>query len=103
MIEDIIPVTLTEQAIKEVRNIMVNKNIPKDYALRIGIKAGGGCAGFNYLLGFDKKKENDLEYKISGIPVLVDKKHTMYLLDLKVDFYDGSDARGFTFVKGEAE
>lgn len=97
--DNITPVTLTEQAIKEVRNIMVNKNIPKDYALRIGIKGSGGCAGFNYLLGFDKKKDTDLEYELSGIPVLVEKRHTMYLLGLEVDFYEGADARGFTFVK----
>lgn len=95
----ITPVTLTEKAIEEVRNIMNNKNIPEDYCLRIGIKGSGGCAGFTFMLGFDKKKETDLEYEIEGIPVLVEKKHTMYLLDLEVDFYEGSDARGFTFVK----
>lgn len=93
------PVTLTEKAIEEVRNIMRNKNIPEDYFLRIGIKGSGGCAGFTFMLGFDKKKDTDLEYEIEGIPVLVEKKHTMYLLDLEVDFYEGSDARGFTFVK----
>ncbi|MEQ9165226.1 MAG: iron-sulfur cluster biosynthesis family protein [Fulvivirga sp.] len=93
------PVTLTPKAIEEVRNIMSNKNIPEDYSLRIGIKGSGGCAGFTFMLGFDKKKDTDLEYEIEGIPVLVEKKHTMYLLDLEVDFYEGSDARGFTFVK----
>jgi iron-sulfur cluster assembly protein len=97
--ESIIPVTLTEKAIEEVRNIMNNKNIPEGYKLRIGIKGSGGCAGFNYLLGFDQKKETDLEYQVDDISVLVEKKHTMYLLDLEVDFYEGSDARGFTFSK----
>ncbi|MEQ8244146.1 iron-sulfur cluster biosynthesis family protein [Fulvivirga sp.] len=93
------PVTLTPKAIEEVRNIMSNKNIPEGYSLRIGIKGSGGCAGFTFMLGFDKKKDSDLEYDIEGIPVLVEKKHTMYLLDLEVDFYEGGDARGFTFVK----
>jgi iron-sulfur cluster assembly protein len=97
--ETIIPVTLTEKAIEEVRNIMTNKNIPHGYKLRIGIKGSGGCSGFNYLLGFDQKKETDLEYQVDHISVLVEKKHTMYLLDLEVDFYEGSDARGFTFSK----
>ena len=95
----ITPVTLTEKAIEEVRNIMRSKNIPDDYSLRIGIKGSGGCAGFTFMLGFDKKKDTDLEYDIEGIPVLIEKKHTMYLLDLEVDFYEGADARGFTFVK----
>lgn len=101
MIDNITPVTLTEKAIEEVKNIMNNKNIPEGYSLRIGIKGSGGCAGFNYLLGFDKKKDNDLEYQQDGVTILVEKKHTMYLLGLEVDFYEGSDARGFTFVKPE--
>lgn len=103
MLDSIEPVSLTSKAVKEVRNIMQNKNIPEGYALRIGIKGSGGCSGFNYMLGFDKKKDNDLQYDIEGITVVVEKKHTMYLLGLEVDFYEGSDARGFTFVKPESE
>lgn len=97
--EAIIPVTITEKAAEEVKNIIEHKNIPEGYHLRIGIKGAGGCAGFEYLLGFDKKKDSDMEYNIAGINVLVEKKHTMYLLDLEVDFHEGADARGFTFAK----
>ena len=92
------PVTLSSKAVTEVTNIMKNKNIPAEYGLRIGIKGGVGCAGVNYLLGFDKKREHDLVYKVEDITVLIEKKHTMYLLGLEVDFYEGADARGFTFV-----
>ncbi|MBL3656529.1 iron-sulfur cluster assembly accessory protein [Fulvivirga sp. 2943] len=97
--DGLVPVTLTPKAVEEVKNIMTNKNIPEGYSLRIGIKGAGGCAGFTYMLGFDQKKDNDLEYKQDGIPVLVQKRETMYLLGLEVDFYEGADARGFTFVK----
>ena len=76
---------------------MSRKEIPEDYYLRIGIK-GAGCSGLGFLLGFDKQKDNDIRYTIRGIPVLIDKRHTMYLLGLEVDFYDGSDAKGFTFI-----
>jgi len=93
------PVSLTEKAQEEVKNIMANKNIPEGYGLRIGIKGTGGCVGFTYMLGFDKKQDSDIEYKVGDIPVYVEKKHTMYLIDLTVDFYEGSDARGFTFIK----
>ncbi|QSE97735.1 HesB/IscA family protein [Fulvivirga lutea] len=95
----ITPVTITDKAAEEIKNIMENKNIPEGYLLRIGIKGSGGCAGFEYMLGFDKQKETDLVYEVAGISVLVEKKHTMYLLDLEVDFHEGADARGFTFVK----
>lgn len=98
---DIQPVTLTEAAQREVKNILEHKNIPVEYGLRIGIKGSGGCAGFSYLLGFDKKKDSDVSYKVGSIPVYVEKRHTMYLLGLEVDFYEGADARGFTFVKAD--
>lgn len=97
--EALIPVTITQEAAEEVKNIIENKNIPEGYKLRIGIKGAGGCGGFEYLLGFDKKKDGDIEYLISDIPVLVEKRHTMYLLDLEVDFHEGADARGFSFAK----
>lgn len=92
------PVKLTEKAIAEVRNIMENKSIPDGYGLRIGVKGGMGCAGLGYMLGFDKPKEGDINYSIEGIPVHIEKRQTMYLIGLQVDFYEGSDARGFTFI-----
>ena len=95
----ITPVTLTPKAAAEVQNIFETKNIPKEYSLRIGIKGSGGCSGFTFMLGFDKKKESDLEYDLNGIIILVEKKHTMYLMDMEVDFHEGADAKGFTFVK----
>lgn len=96
------PVTLSERAVQEVKHILDKKNIPKGYGLRIGTR-GGGCGGMSFILGFDKPKEGDLTYEFEGIPVMVEKKQTMYLIGLEVDFYEGSDARGFTFVKPEEE
>ena len=93
------PVGLTEAAITQIRHIMEHKNIPAEYALRVGVK-GAGC-GVGFQLGFDKPKGSDLTYSIDGISILVDKKHTMYLLGITVDYYSGADAQGFTFVKDE--
>lgn len=96
MFDNIHPVTISPRAAEEIRKIMETKNIPADYSLRVGVK-GGGC-GVSLLIGFDKKKETDLSYTISGISVLVDKKHTMYVMGKEVDFHEGEDARGFTFI-----
>lgn len=78
-------------------NILDNKNIPADYGLRIGVKGGRGCAGVNYMLGFDTEKEGDISYEQSGIKILIKKKEMMFLMGLEVDFYDGADERGFLF------
>ncbi|MBX2968115.1 MAG: iron-sulfur cluster assembly accessory protein [Cyclobacteriaceae bacterium] len=94
------PVTLSPKAAEEVRKIMQTKNIPADYGLRVGVR-GGGC-GVSLLIGFDKKKENDQSYTIEGIPVLVDKRHTMYVVGKEIDFYEGDEGRGFMFTDPKA-
>jgi iron-sulfur cluster assembly protein len=98
MFNDLQPVKLTHRAAEEVRKIMQTKNIPADYGLRVGIRGGAGCGGAQLIIGFDKKKDADLAYFIDGIPVYVDKKHTMYVIGKQVDFYEGADARGFMFA-----
>jgi iron-sulfur cluster assembly protein len=98
MFSNIQPVTISAKAAAEIRKIMQTKNIPEGYSLRVGIK-GGGCGGVSLLIGFDKQKASDLSYLVEGIQVLVDKKHTMYIIGKEVDFYEGADARGFMFVE----
>ena len=97
------PVTITPKALEEVKGIMANKSIPEGYGLRIGVKGGSGCGGMGYMLGFDKPKDGDITYQVDGVNVHVEKRQTMYLLGLEVDFYEGSDARGFTFVNPNQE
>lgn len=97
MFEPIRPIGLTTRAAEEVLKIMKTKNIPADYGLRVGIR-GGGCGGVSLIIGFDKQKSTDLAYQEGGIEVLIDKKHTMYLIGKQVDFYEGADAKGFMFV-----
>ena len=45
-------ITLTERALKELRRIVQDQNLPESTVLRLGVK-GGGCSGFSYSLGFD--------------------------------------------------
>lgn len=96
MFDNIQPVTISPRAAGEILKIMQTKNIPEGYGLRVGVK-GGGC-GVSLLIGFDKQKETDIAYTISGIPVYIDKRHTMYIIGKEVDFFEGEDARGFMFV-----
>jgi len=98
MFSNIQPVTISAKAATEIRKIMQTKNIPEGYSLRVGVR-GGGCGGVSLMIGFDKQKASDLAYSIDGIPVVVDKKHTMYIIGKEVDFHEGADARGFMFVE----
>jgi len=91
-----IPVTITDKAFQEICKIKNTKKIPEQYGLRIGLK-GGGCAGVTYLLGFDTAGKDDGTFNLKGLQVHISKKHTMYVMGLTLDFYEGSDARGFMF------
>lgn len=90
------PVVLTETAVQQLTRIKNEQNVPADYGLRIGVK-GGGCSGFSYILGFDTKKETDEVYEISGLKVLMQKSHGIYLLGMEIDWVEGLNNRGFSF------
>jgi iron-sulfur cluster assembly protein len=90
------PISLTESAVNEIRNIISEKQIPADYGLRVGVK-GGGCSGMSYILGFDLQKENDNVYQVGDIQIIMEKSHGMYLAGMEIDFVDGLNNRGFSF------
>lgn len=90
------PVTLTEGAVKELKKLRSQQELGEEFGLRIGVE-GGGCAGMNYILGFDQKKEGDQEYLIEGIKIYMHKAHGLYLAGMEIDFQNGLNARGFTF------
>jgi len=92
-----LPVTISPEALAEVKNIMANKSIPAEYSLRLGIK-GGGCGTMGFLIGFDKPKTGDDIYQVDDVQIIVEKKHTMYLLGLELDFENTAESRGFMFI-----
>jgi iron-sulfur cluster assembly protein len=92
----LLPVTITQAAIGEVKSIFAKKQIPDNYGLRIGT-SGGGCSGVSYIIGFDIQHEKDDVFFIEGITILIDKKHAMFLWGIEVDFVDKPEERGFVF------
>lgn len=90
------PIALTEGAKKEIKMLMYDKELPENHVLRIGVK-GGGCSGLSYILGFDEQKETDDAYEVDGIPVIIERAHTMYLVGMEVDYLNGLQNRGFIF------
>ncbi len=90
------PIGLTESAVKEIMQIIADKQIPAEYGLRVGVK-GGGCSGLSYVLGFDLQKEQDNVYEVNGIRILMEKSHGMYLAGMEIDFVEGLNNRGFSF------
>jgi len=90
------PIKITDSAIKQLKRIAGEQNVPEEYGLRVGVK-GGGCSGFSYILGFDVLKEKDQVFEIQGFKVFMEKSHSMYLLGMEIDWLEGLNNRGFTF------
>ncbi len=90
-------IDITEKAIKQVRRIKEENNIPETYGLRVGVK-GGGCSGLTYQLGFDgEAKDGDTVIEKDGIKVFIDGKSIFYLSGTVLDFSDGLNGKGFSF------
>ena len=92
----IYPITISEKAIEEIKKTFLQKNIPTNYGLRVGIKAAG-CGAMSFSLGFDEKQEDDVEYDFSGVIIYIEKKQMMYLMGKHIDFHENTEARGFMF------
>lgn len=95
------PLKLSANAVAEIKRLMSEPGFDAGQYLRIGVK-GGGCSGLSYILGFDKKEEDDSIYDMEGIPVLMKNAHGIYLHGMEVDYQDGLNARGFVFKNPNA-
>lgn len=97
MNNQILPVSVTGKAMEAIRSIRAAKQIPDFYGLRIGVRGGGGCGGFSYLLGFDLKKDGDAEYEFEGMKLLIEKKQMLYVAGKVIDYIDDGVELGFSF------
>lgn len=96
------PISLTESAMKQLKRIRIEQNIPNDHYLRVGVK-GGGCSGFSYILGFDVIKDKDDTFEIDGMEMVMEKAHALYLVGIEIDWHDGLNNRGFVFNNPNAK
>ena len=98
---DVVMISLTDKAVKKVREILNNDN-KQDHALRIGVK-GGGCSGFSYTLDIDKIiAESDQVFEENGIKIVVDAKSFIYLSGTQVDYVENLSGSGFSFSNPNA-
>ena len=93
-------ISLTPQAIEEVKRMMAKENKP-DMGLRVGVK-GGGCSGLSYALNFDIKKPGDNDFEFQGMHVFVDPKSLLYIDGMTLDYVDTLQEKGFKFINPNA-
>lgn len=96
-----LPLTFSQAAIQALKDILAKEPLESGKQLRIGVK-GGGCSGMSYVLEPDTATEFDEQYELEGLPLLFDKRHMLYLVNMHVDYNDGLNARGFVFQNPNA-
>lgn len=96
-------VTLSEAAVKQVKELKRAQSLPDTVVLRMGVR-GGGCSGLSYSLEFDTEvTPHDKQFEVDGIKVAVDRKSYLYLAGTTLDYVQQGLTGGFTFVNPNAK
>jgi iron-sulfur cluster assembly protein len=87
-------VNLTEGALKMVRDLLVQKEVPS-HGLRVFV-AGGGCSGMQYGMALEAEpRPYDNVIEKDGVKIFVDPTSMMYLGGATVDYEDSLMGGGF--------
>lgn len=93
-------VTPTPAAVAELKRLLASEQQGVE-GVRMAVK-GGGCSGLSYVLDFDKQREGDNVMVIDGVPFFMDRKSTIYLKGIVLDYKEGLKGKGFVFENPNA-
>ena len=90
-------INVTESAVQKARALREAEGRADGDVLRVGVE-GGGCSGFQYLLEFDRPRDDDELIELEGLVVAIDPFSAPLLAGCVLD-YDGSiSGKGFSFA-----
>ncbi len=90
----------TENAIAELKRLLSEDTSGAD-GVRVAVK-GGGCSGLSYVLEFSRERENDNVCEQGGVRFYMDRKSTIYLKGIVLDYKEGLNGKGFVFSNPNA-
>ncbi len=93
-------VAATDSAIEELKKLLANEG-DRVTGVRMAVK-GGGCSGLSYVLDFDKERDSDNVVEQDGVLFYMDRKSTIYLKGIQLDFKEGLQGKGFVFQNPNA-
>ena len=102
------PVNLTEKAAIKVKQIIADEqakgSAPEKIYLRVRV-VGGGCSGFQHKLDLDPNMNAKLDdvFELHGVSIVVDKRSSMYLGGVQVDYHDELHRSGFSVSNPNAK
>ena len=93
-------VSATPDAVVELKRLLENE-AEAVTGVRMAVK-GGGCSGLSYVLDFDKLRDGDNIVEQDDIKFYMDKKSTIYLKGIQLDYKEGLQGKGFVFQNPNA-
>ncbi|MBX7258349.1 MAG: iron-sulfur cluster assembly accessory protein [Candidatus Hydrogenedentes bacterium] len=88
-------VSATEDAVRELKRLREKESADVE-GVRLGVK-GGGCSGLSYLLEFGKQREGDIVHEQDGMKFFMDRKSSIYLKGIVLEYKEGLNSKGFVF------
>ena len=77
---------ISDEAAKQI-NTASESSESSEWPLRISLSVDDN-GKFNYLMGFDQSKEEDLQLNINGINILIDPNSMINLKNCKLDYVE---------------
>ena len=88
---------ISDDAAKQI-NVAADASESSKWPLRISLNIDAS-GKFNYLMGFDQSKEEDLQLKVNGINILIDPDSMVNLKNTKLDYVEIDDSdKQFIFI-----
>lgn len=89
------PVTLTDNAIAKVAELLAAEEGAEALALRVAVRPGG-CSGYSYDMFFDSEiADDDVIREFGDVRVVVDAESAALITGATLDFSDGLQGAGF--------
>jgi iron-sulfur cluster assembly protein len=93
-------VQATPEAVAELKRLITQESDAVE-GVRLAVR-GGGCSGLSYSLDFDAPREGDNVVEIDGMRFFLDRKSTIYLKGIVLDYKEGLKGKGFVFTNPNA-
>lgn len=87
-------IIVTDTAVKQLQTLLAESPESAGQGLRIYVEQGG-CAGMQYGMTLDQRKEGDSVIEREGVQVLVDEFSAPYLRGATIDYADELAGAGF--------
>lgn len=94
-------ITVTQNAARQLRNLLDAQKQVAGKGLRVQITKGG-CSGMHYEMTLDEKKADDAVVERDGVEFFIDNESASYLSGATLDFREGLTGTGFQIVNPNA-